>query len=136
MNAGRNSSCEHSNIEVLEMRKYTIRDWHQRKLCRTKITMSINSKKCEKTNSDLFAFCQRTKEKSSIFFQGATNFCSIFFFTIDEPIAEKLCFHHCLNTFTECMAVHYPSNDENNAVGKISLIRRIMYFFSSASVFI
>lgn len=78
MNAGRNSSCEHSNIELIEMRKYTIRDWQQRKLCRTKVIMSINSKKCEKTISDLLAFCQRTQENSSIFFQGATNCCSIF----------------------------------------------------------
>lgn len=78
MHAGRNSSCEHGNIELIEMRKYTIRDWQQRKLCRTKITMSINSKKCEKTISDLIAFCQRTQENSSIFFQGATNCCLIF----------------------------------------------------------
>lgn len=78
MHAGRNSSCEHGNIELIEMRKYTIHDWQQRKLCRTKITMSINSKTCEKTISDLLAFCQRTQENSSIFFQGATNCCSIF----------------------------------------------------------
>lgn len=80
LNAGRNSSCEHSNIELIEMRKYTIRDWHQRKLCRTKITMSINSKTCEKTNSDLFAFCQRTKEKSSIFFKVQLIFVQFSFY--------------------------------------------------------
>lgn len=91
MHAGRNSSCEHGNIELIEMRKYTIRDWQQRKLCRTKITMSINSKKCEKTITDLLAFCQRTQENSSIFFQ-------------------------------ECMAVSYPSNDENNAVETSEII--------------
>lgn len=67
--AGRNTSCELRNIELTEMRKYIIRDRQQRKLCRTKITVSINSRKCEKTIAGLFVFCQSTQENSSIFFQ-------------------------------------------------------------------
>lgn len=86
MHAGRNSPCELKNIELTEIRKYIIHDQQQRKLCRTKITMSIISRKCEKTISNLFYFCQSTRENSSIFFQECMD---VIYPSIDKSNAEE-----------------------------------------------
>uniref|UniRef100_A0A8W8LVV4 Uncharacterized protein n=1 Tax=Magallana gigas TaxID=29159 RepID=A0A8W8LVV4_MAGGI len=65
----KNTSCKPENLLLREVQKYIILDKHQRQLCRTKITVSIKSRKGEKVIEDLKYGCQHLDGNSTIFFQ-------------------------------------------------------------------
>ncbi|XP_052680086.1 uncharacterized protein LOC128160800 [Crassostrea angulata] len=73
----KNTSCKPENILLREVQKYIILDKHQRQLCRTKITVSIKSRKGEKVIEDLKYACQHLDGNSTIFFQCKIFFCSV-----------------------------------------------------------
>lgn len=65
----KNTSCEPESILLREVQKYIIHDKHKRQLCRTKLSVYINNRNCEKAIEDLKYICQHLDEKSTIFFQ-------------------------------------------------------------------
>lgn len=65
-----NTACKPENIGLKEVQKYIIHDKHQRQLCRTKLTVFMNSRNCEKAIEHLGFMCQHLDERSTIFFQG------------------------------------------------------------------
>lgn len=73
----KNTSCKPENLWLREVQKYIILDKHQRQLCRTKITVSINSRNCKKVIEDLKYGCQHLDGNSTIFFQCKVFFCSV-----------------------------------------------------------
>ena len=71
-NTSKNAFCPSKNFELKKIRKDIIHDKHDRPLCRTTLTVSINSSQCEKTVVDLNFLCQ-LNENLSIYFQGDVN---------------------------------------------------------------
>ncbi|XP_078341368.1 uncharacterized protein LOC144627662 isoform X2 [Crassostrea virginica] len=67
-NTSKNASCPSKNVEMKKIRKDIIHDKHDRPLCRTTLTVSINSSQCEKTVVDLNFLCQ-LNENLSIYFK-------------------------------------------------------------------
>ncbi|XP_078341369.1 uncharacterized protein LOC111109735 [Crassostrea virginica] len=67
-NTSKNAFCPSKNFELKKIRKDIIHDKHDRPLCRTTLTVSINSSQCEKTVGDLNFLCQ-LNENLSIYFQ-------------------------------------------------------------------
>nr|XP_034307788.1 uncharacterized protein LOC117683083 [Crassostrea gigas] len=66
-----NSSCNSENTSLTEIRKSIINNDHRRPLCRTKLTVSMSSKQCEKTIMGLEYYCQHPDEyKPNVFVQG------------------------------------------------------------------
>lgn len=66
-----NSTCNSTNTELTEIRKYIIHNDHRRPLCRTKLTVSMSREQCEKTIVGLEYYCQHPDEyKPNIFIQG------------------------------------------------------------------
>ncbi|XP_056000843.1 uncharacterized protein LOC130048285 isoform X1 [Ostrea edulis] len=60
------SSCTYKDTQLEEIKKYIVQDSHQRSLCRTMMTMSINTKQCKETIDKLQHICKQPK---SIYFQ-------------------------------------------------------------------
>ncbi|XP_078340551.1 uncharacterized protein LOC111106733 [Crassostrea virginica] len=71
-NTSKNAFCPSKNFELKKIRKDIIHDKHDRPLCRTTLTVSINSSQCEKTVGDFNFLCQ-LNENLSIHFQGDVN---------------------------------------------------------------
>nr|XP_022297237.1 uncharacterized protein LOC111106733 [Crassostrea virginica] len=67
-NTSKNTFCPAKNVELKTIWKDIIHDKHDRPLCRTTLTVSINSIQCEKTVADLNFLCQ-LNENLSIYFQ-------------------------------------------------------------------
>ena len=71
-NTSKNAFCPSKDVELKKIRKDIIHGKHDRPLCRTTLTISINSIQCEKTVVELSLLCQGN-ENLSIYFQGDVN---------------------------------------------------------------
>nr|XP_022300625.1 uncharacterized protein LOC111108831 [Crassostrea virginica] len=67
-NTSKNAFCPSKNVELKTIWKDIIHDKHDRPLCRTTLTVSINSIQCEKTVVELSLLCQGN-EYLSVYFQ-------------------------------------------------------------------
>lgn len=63
-------------MDLTEIRKFIIYDKHQRPLCRTKVTVSIDSGHCDKTLEEFKYMCENLKDKQNfkVYFQGMILF--------------------------------------------------------------
>ncbi|XP_056000846.1 uncharacterized protein LOC130048288 [Ostrea edulis] len=60
------SSCTYKDMRLKEIKKYIVQDSHQRSLCITMMTMSIDTTQCKETIDKLQHICKQPK---SIYFQ-------------------------------------------------------------------
>jgi hypothetical protein len=70
----KNSKCTYHDMQLEEIRKYIIHDVHQRPLCRTMMTVSIDTTQCMDTIAEVEHLCKQPK---SIYFQGK-SYCRYF----------------------------------------------------------
>lgn len=116
----KNTSCKPENLLLREVQKYIIIDKHQRQLCRTKITVSINSRNYKKVIEDLKYGCQHLDGNSTIFFQCKIFFCLVWInknqscFEIKKiNNREMFCF------FSDCYVNSFPEHFNTTTGGKI-----------------
>lgn len=70
------SLCKSEYMDLTEIRKFIIYDKHQRPLCRTKVTVFIDSRHCDTILEELKYMCENFKEKQNfkVYFQGLILF--------------------------------------------------------------
>lgn len=116
----KNTSCKPENLLLREVQKYIILDKHQRQLCRTKITVSIKSRKGEKVIEDLKYGCQHLDGNSTIFFQCKIFFCLVWInknqscFEIKKNQEQRNGFF-----FSDCYVNSFPEHFNTTTGGKI-----------------